>query len=29
MTTGMMFFITASAFITPMDEMPTPLLAVP
>ena len=29
MTTGMMFFITASAFITPMLLMPTPLLAVP
>ena len=29
MTTGMIFLITRPGFITPMDAMPTPDLAVP
>jgi hypothetical protein len=29
MTTGMIFFITISGFITPIEAIPTPALAVP
>ena len=29
MTTGMMFFMTRPGCITPMEAIPTPLLAVP
>ena len=29
MTTGMIDFMTRSGFMTPIDDTPTPLLAVP